>query len=137
MQAQSESLSFSKKFEYFIDKARILSFPVLGILIGFVFIVAPIVAAIYTTWFPSWVASPISIFGWCFAGFVCWHWESWKASGPRGLFINPAGDVGDIRVTFAWIFFGLFLMVMNIALQREWVYLNEHGRITLKKNQEA
>jgi len=119
MQEQNELLSFSNSLLL-----------VIMVLIALVGIVAPIMALL-----PVWIASPTIIFGWFLIGNACWLWESWRASGPRGLFINPARDgVADLRVTFAWFFFGIFLVAINVALRAEWIYLNEQGKISLKKN---
>ena len=97
--------------------------------------ILPVLLTIFTEWFPAWVASPLCIAGWLYIGNTCWSYECWRASGPRGVYINPAGS-GDIRAIFAWLFFGPALMGVNVALRRGWIHRNQEGKLTFEKEVE-
>jgi len=87
------------------------------------------------TWFPTWVASPLCIAGWLYIGYTIWRYECWRASGPRGIYLNPGGMNGDIRVVLAWLFFGPALMGVNVALRRGWIHRNREGKLTFEKEE--
>jgi len=94
------------------------------------------VALLKYTSVPAWLLSPVIIAGWCWFNCDCWRYEAWRASGPRGIFVNTCGSTSNVLYNLVWLFFGFFIMVVNILLRFQLLHLNAEGRITLKKQEE-
>jgi hypothetical protein len=69
----------------------------------------------------GWIASPTVLFGWWFLGRTCWLYEAWRASGPRGIFINTCGTTRSTFINLLWPFIGLLLLLINAMYRRGWI----------------
>lgn len=111
MLEQNCSRGFSERFRYAVGGIWGGWF---DFLVAFVIIVAPILAVIYTS-FPSWLASLVVVAGWGILNYACWSYEAWRASGPRGAFVNPYGVTDNMLINVAWLLFGVFFIVLHIV----------------------
>ena len=91
------------------------------------------IVALKYAWLPTWLLSLTIVAGWCVFNCNCWSYEAWRASGPRGIFINTCGLTDDMPSNLVWLFFGFFIMIPNILLRVQLIYQNKNGYFTFIK----
>ena len=121
----------SNTIDNFIDDNSFLLFntPLLYIIICFLIITIFILLSTFVA-FPVWITMSISIILWVSLGNICFRYETFQASGPRGTFINPAGHPEPFDGLLC-IIGGLPLHILHVLIRKHWVYLNDYNTVTL------
>ena len=56
-------------------------------------------------------------------GFVIWRYATWRASGPRGIILNPSDDYRNPFVCFGiivWLLFWPIFSLISCFRDRNW-----------------
>lgn len=97
------------------------NYPIFEIVVGLLIIGGVITLGIFAL-IPVWLAAGVGIFSWLVIGITFWRYESWRASGPRGTYWNPAG-IGTYYGTttlLIWGTCGLFLSLAHSFCRQGW-----------------
>ena len=69
---------------------------------------------------PTWFTIVGAIIGWWYISCILWSYECWRASGPRGIYWNPADSPQEGKTILIWLMFGIFISLAHSISRREW-----------------